>query len=140
MAPVSSISSASAAPQSGLRQLRLQQAKRDAEQAEQIARSLQAEAKAAQQRASEAVDHAQATAAEANRAEVNAGQARRGLAAATSSVQMQARLTTVVTKVAEKLKDAEPAAEKNSVSAQRSAPPVINAAGQLTGTVVNVTA
>ena len=60
MASVSSLSGAQSAAQSGLAQLRLQQAKRDAEQAEQTAQSLQAQARSAQQRASQAQEAARA--------------------------------------------------------------------------------
>lgn len=84
MATISSISGAQTAPQSGLLQIKLQQATRDAEQAEQVARSLQGEVSAAQQAAARAQQNAGAIAAEARRAEVVAGQAQANLAAVRS--------------------------------------------------------
>jgi hypothetical protein len=135
MAPVSSLSGAQSAAQSGLQQLRLLQAQRDAEQAEQTARALQVRARDAQQTASQAQENARSIAGEANQAQVNAGQARLGLAVIRSADQMQVRLSDVVTRVAETLKSAEPVAPSQSP-----APPVINTQGQVTGTVVNTTA
>lgn len=82
---------------SGSQEFKLQQARRDAERAEQTARSLQTQARDAKQEANQAIDYALSVATQADRAQADAGQARRGVA-------------------------------------------VINAAGQLTGTVVNTTA
>lgn len=134
MAPVSSISGAQSAAQSGLQQLRLQQARRDAEQAEQVARSLEVQARAAQLKASEAQQNAQSITLQSDQAQTNAGQARLGLALINTVGQMQTRLSNVVEQVVAKQKAAEP-----SVAA---APPVavINTEGQTTGTVINTTA
>ncbi len=135
MATISSISGAQSAAQSGLAQLRLQQARRDAEQAEQVARSLQAQAQSAQQRASEAQENARSITTQAEMAQTNAGQARQGLALVKTVGQMQNQLTNIVTQVAEKQRIAEPPAP-----VQKSAPPTINVQGQVTGTVINTTA
>lgn len=130
-----SLSGAQSAAQSGLAQLRLQQARRNAEQAEQVARSLQAQARDAQQQAGEAQENARSVAAQANQAQGIAGQARQGLAVIKTVSQMQTQLGNVVSQAAERI--AEPA-----VASQTPAPPapVINTQGQATGTVINTTA
>ncbi|MEI8162680.1 MAG: hypothetical protein WCI19_06050 [Betaproteobacteria bacterium] len=132
MASISSISGAQSAAQSGMQQLRLQQATRNAEQAEQVARALQAQAGEAQRQATEAEQNARAVSTEADQAQANAGQARLGLAVIKSVGQMQFQVSNVVAQVAETLKTAEPAAAAPT--------PVVNAQGQLTGTVINTTA
>ncbi len=141
MASVSSLSGAQSAAQSGLAQLRLQQAKRDAEQAEQTAQSLQAQARSAQQRASQAQEAARTITTQADQAQSTAGQARQGLAVIKSVSQMQTRLAGTVSQVVEKLDASAPEAP---VAVQAASPPpatpVVNAQGQVTGTVVNTTA
>lgn len=136
MATISSISGAQAAAQSGLQQLRLQQAKRNAEQAEQVANSLQAQARDAQQRAGEAQENARSISAQSDQARSTAGQARQGLAALTTGSQMQSQLGRVIEQVIDKQKAPEPPA----VVAKSPAPPVTNTQGQVTGTVINTTA
>lgn len=135
MASISSLSGAQSAAQSGLQQLRLQQAKREAEQAEFTARVLAAQASQAQQKASDAQEEARAITAQSDQAQTQAGQARQGLAVIKSVGQMGTQLDSVVTKVAEKVKPAEPAAP-----VQDTAAPVVNTQGQVTGTVINTTA
>jgi hypothetical protein len=141
MATISSISGAQSAAQSGLAQLRLQQARRDADQAEQVARSLQAQAQNARQTASEAQQTAREITTQADVAQASAGQARHGLALIKTVGQMQTQLANVVTQVAEKQKSAEPPAPvQKSAPPQQSTLPVINVQGQVTGTVINTTA
>jgi len=135
MATISSLSGASSAPQSGLLQVKLQQATRAAEQAERVARSLRAEVSVAQQAAARADENARAVATEANQAEVIAGQAQADVTAIRSASNAQAQQTTAVSLQAETLKALEPA-----IKSLPSAPPVINTQGQVTGTVVNTTA
>ncbi|MCK9389140.1 MAG: hypothetical protein M0Q22_12225 [Sulfuritalea sp.] len=135
MASISSLSGAQSAAQSGLAQLRLQQAKREAEQADQVARSLQAQAQSAQLKASQADQEARAITTQADVAESSAGQARQGLALVKTSGQMQTQLSGVVTQVVEKQKSAAPPAP-----VQTPAAPVTNVQGQVTGTVINTTA
>lgn len=130
-----SISGAQSAAQSGLVQLRLQQARRNAEQAEQVAQALQAQARDAQQQAGEAQENARSIAIQATQAQGVAGQARQGLAAVQTVGQLQTQLSSVVSGVTEKLKVTTPA-----VPVQTSTQPVINTQGQTTGTVVNTTA
>lgn len=135
MATISPLSGAQSAAQFGLQQLRLQQAKRDAEQAEQTARSLLGQARDAQRKATAAQETARSITAQAEQAQAVAGQARQGLAIVKTVGDMQVQLSNVVTQVTEKLKLAEPA-----TITQKSAAPVVNTQGQLTGTVVNTTA
>jgi len=135
MASISSLSGAQSAAQSGLAQLRLQQAKRDAEQAEQVARALQAQAQSAQLKASEAEENARAITTQADVAENSAGQARQGLALVKTAGQMRSQLASVVTQVVEKQESAAPPAP-----VQTPAAPVTNVQGQVTGTVINTTA
>lgn len=134
MAPIS-LSGTPSVAQSGLAQFRLQQATRDAEQAEQVARSLQAQARDAQQQAGEAQQKARSIAAQATQAQSIAGQARRGVAAAETVGQLQTQLTNVNSQVTEKLKIALPTIRTRTAPA-----PVINSQGQITGTLINTIA
>lgn len=131
MASISSLSGEQSVAQSGLQQIRLQQAERNAQQAERTARDLRAEARDAQQKAGEAEDEARSITSEADQAQADAGKARQGLAA----VKGAARLSDAGRQGTEGLKIAEPATPSRSL-----APPVINTRGQLTGTVINTTA
>ena len=135
MAGISSISGAQAAAQSGVQQFKLLQAERNAQQAEQTARALQAEASDAQQAAREAEEEARSVTARADQAQTNAGRARQGVAAIRAVGQSQIQLANPVTPVAQTPKLAGPAAPTRSAT-----PPVVNTQGQLTGTVVNTTA
>ncbi len=135
MAGISSISGAQSAAQSGVQQLRLLQAERNAQQAELTARVLRAEATDAQQAAREAQEVARVIAAGADQAQANAAQARLGLAVIRTAGESQTQLANAVTQVAQTLKVAEPAAPSQSPT-----PPIVNSQGQLTGTVINTTA
>lgn len=130
-----SLSGAQAAAQSGLAQFRLQQARRDVEKADQVARSLQAQALNAQQQAGEAQETARSIAAQATRAQGVVGQARQALAVIETAAQSQSQATNVLARVTEKSKTAEPA-----TVVQKPAPAVINKQGQTTGTLINTTA
>ena len=134
MAGISSISGAQSTAQSGV-QLRLLQAERNAQQAEQTARALQAEASDAQQTAREAQEEARSVTARADQAQANAAKARLGLAAIRTVDESQTRLSNAVSQGAQALKIPEPATPTQSPT-----PPVVNTQGQLTGTVVNTTA
>ncbi len=131
MASIASLSGEKSLAQSGLQQIRLQQAERNEQQAEQTARDLRAEARDAQQKAGEAQDEARSITSRADQAQASAGQARQGLAA----VKTAARLADAIAPPEEAPKLAELAVASRSL-----APPVINTQGQLTGTVVNTTA
>ncbi len=78
---LSPTSGAQAATQAGYQQLKLQQARRNAEQAEQTAQGLRAQASAAQQTANQAQETARSLSTQADQAKFSAGQARQGLAA-----------------------------------------------------------
>lgn len=135
MAGISSLSGVQSAVQSGARQLRLQQAERDARQAEQIAQALQGQAHDAQLKSRDAQEEARAIASQADQAQSTAGQARRGLAAIRSVGELHGRLSDTLDQVAERQNSAVPATPP-----QGAAPPVINAQGQVTGSVINTTA
>lgn len=138
-----SLSSPSSAVQSGLAQFRLQQARRTAEQAEQVARSLQTQAREAQQQASQAQENARSIAAQATQAQGAAGQARQGVAIVESVSKMRTQLNKAIGPVVEKVKVAEPAVPSPAATApviKAAALPVVNVEGQTTGTVINTTA
>jgi len=144
MASISSLSSSPSAVQSGLQQLRLQQAKADAERAEQTARALQVQARNAQQRANQAQENARSITIQADQAESSAGQARQGLAVIRSVSRMQSSLAGTAAQVVAKQDAAAPATPTLAVSPTGQSPaapaPVVNIQGQVTGTVVNTTA
>jgi hypothetical protein len=141
MATISSISGALSATQSGLQQLRLLQAQRAAEQAEQTARSLQVQAQDAQRKAVHAQENARSITIQADQAQSVAGQARQGVAIVKTVGDMQSQISNVVSQVTEKLGIAETAVvTPKTVAPATTAAPVVNTQGQLTGTVVNTTA
>lgn len=131
MAAISSTVGAQTAAQAALQQLRVQQAKQNAERAEFTARALRAEANNAQHEADRAQDKARSLHVRSGQAQTAAGQARQGLAMLKSLSDMQANLVNTVNQVNERQGEARP------VSAST---PVVNTSGQLTGTVVNVVA
>lgn len=156
-------SSASTAPafQQGFAQLKIQQAKRNAEQAEANARTLQAQAADAQRNAQRAQESARDLTARSDQAQNVVGRAREGLAAIRSLSDTSTRLQQTYERVAASIKEGESGTEPAAVVSTASTPspaPVIatvpaeaptvpttgggsvNALGQTTGTVVNVTA
>lgn len=132
MAPISSISGTQSAVQSSVQQLALQQARNDADRAEQKARSLQAQAASAQQVADRAQQNARFISGQADQAQANAGQARQRVAVVKTIGEMQTRLENAVGQVTEKLQAAE--------SGRGSTSSVLNTQGQVTGAVINTTA
>ena len=104
MAIGSITSGTQAATQQGFQQLRLQQARRDAEQAEQTARSLAAQANQAQRRADQAQEDARSITVQADQAQDDAGRARQGLATVQSISQMGAQISRVADQTVEKIK------------------------------------
>lgn len=135
MAAISSISGMGSATQAGWQQLRLQQARQNADRAEAEARALQEKAATAQQVANQADENAREISTQADQAGMNAGRARQGLAAIRSAGQMQAQIVQKADQIIEAQKPAEAAA-----STAQSGSGVVNAQGQVTGTVVNTTA
>ncbi len=164
MPSISSGVTPSPAIQQGFSQLKIQQAKRNAEQAEASARALQAQAADAQLRASQAQENARDLSVRANQADLNAGQARQGLEAIRSLSQTSTDLKTTYERIASVMQadttEAPVAASTTSSAAPLSAPvstatsntsadtagstgsltPTINSQGETTGTNINITA
>lgn len=122
----------SAVTQSAFQQLQLQQARQNADRAEQAARALKAQAADAQLVADRAQQDARDLSVRSGRAQTLAGLARQGVVVAEAGGAMQARLSTTLDQVITR-QTAGPATA--DVPA-----PVMNTSGQLTGQVVNTTA
>ncbi len=145
-----SINSVSSAVQSGFAQLKLQQAQRNAERAEQTAQALAQQASAAQGEANRAQENARAVTVQADQAQGEAGQARMGLSAIRSATQAVTRLGNTYDRVAEAMSaaDAAPSAAPVSTAAASSSAAtsgsepkaVVNSQGQTTGTLIDVKA
>jgi hypothetical protein len=116
-------------------QVQQQQAQRNADQAEQQARALQARARQAQSAADQAQVTAQSLKSQSSQAQGSAESARRGLVAMKSRDDMLVQLDQQVAKVAAAVVPAPQVA-----AVEPAAQPVTNAFGQTTGTLVNVTA
>lgn len=126
------ISNTSGATSAAFAQLQRQQAERNAEQAEQRARSLQAETRQAKAEADRAQERARTLEVETDQATVEAGRARSGLAASRSLQQIDGEFA----QLRERLRP-EPTAQAPAAAAP--APrPVTNAQGEVTGTVINI--
>lgn len=137
MAILSSTTGAQSAAQFGWEQIKLQQAQRNADQAQQTAQSLQAQAQDAQRAADRAQDVARSISVQADQAQTNAGRAVQGLAAIKTSGQSQIQLANVVDQVVQRQQNAQPVPPTQP---QQNAPPVVNTQGQTTGRVINTTA
>ncbi len=121
-----------ASPGAGLwAQIQQQQAQRNADQAEQRARALQAQARQAQSVADHAQENARSLKMESSQARVDADSARRGVVAMKSASEVGQGIGELRAQLAGAA--AEPAASQPAA-------PVVNAAGQTTGTRINVTA
>ncbi len=121
-----------ASPGAGLwAQIQQQQAQKNADQARQQARALQAQARQAQTAADRAQENARLLQSKSSQAQVNADHAQRGVQAMKSLKQIQQGIGELRSQIAE--------AVQTPSSAQPS-PPVVNSSGQMTGTQVNVTA
>lgn len=134
MTAVSSTIGMQSASNAAFQQLKLQQARQNAERAEQFARSLQTEAANAQREADRAQESASSLSVQSSQALGEAGRARQGLALVRSVSGMQESLSAVLDRVPETAPVA-----KAPVAAAASAP-VVNTSGQLTGVVVNTVA
>jgi hypothetical protein len=131
---------AQAATQAGWQQLRLQQAKQNAERAEAAAQSLAARAADAQRVANQAQESARNLSVQSDQARSVAGQARQGVAMVRSVENMQAQLSNTVDQVVERQAAAAPEPVAVAETPRESVSPVVNLSGQVTGTVVNTTA
>lgn len=136
MAAVSSAIGLQSVTQTAFQQLKLQQARQNADRAEQLARNLQVEAAEAQREADRAQENARSLSVRSSQAQGEAGRARQGLAMIRSVNDMQEGLTTVLNRVA--------GSSGNDVEIDSTAPaqaaPVINTSGQVTGTMINTAA
>lgn len=135
MAITASVSGTQSVVQSGLQQLKLQQARRSAEQAEQMAQALQTQANDAQRRAAHEQENARSLSVQADQAQSNAGRARQGLAATQTASESLTQIGNVVDQVIKK----QQSVQSGTQSVQESKP-VVNTQGQVTGTVINTTA
>lgn len=147
MATVSSSSGIQAAVQSGFQQIKLQEARRNAAQAEQAARSLASQAQSAQRVADRAQDNARSLYVQSSEAQQDAGRARQGIALIRSNDQALERLGSVASQVIERLPAETVSPAVAAASATPVAPvapvapvPVVNTQGQLTGTLLSTTA
>lgn len=126
---VSSVAGAQAPGAFVMQQLRTQQVERTAEQAEANARSLRREAASAQQQADAAREDARDLKVRSDRAESEAGSARQAVVSLTELSKVSRSFEALGRSVAD------------SSSAPTPPPaPQVNAEGQTTGTVINVTA
>ena len=144
MTTVSSASSAQTVQpaSAGFSQLRLQQARRNAEQADFAARALQAQASSAQRTAAQAQENARSLSVQSDEAQTVAGRARQGLHALDSA-------NAAFTRIGKAIEQVPPVAEKPTAPPVQAAPaptpaptasPVLNNEGQVTGTLVNTSA
>lgn len=132
-----SASSGLQSPGSGIwGQIQQQQAQRNADQAEQQARALQARARQAQVVADQAQETASSLKVQSSQAQGTAESAQRGLVAMKSRDDMLVQLNQQVGQVADAVVKQSPAVQVEAVAPQ----PVTNTSGQTTGTLVNVTA
>lgn len=134
MAILSSTAGAQSVTQYGWEQLKLQQAQRNADQAQQTAQSLQVQAQDAQRTADKAQENARSLSVQAEQAQGDAGRAEQGLAAITTSGQTQIQLTNAFNQAAQQ-QSAQPATPPTQQPS-----PVVNAQGQTTGRVINTSA
>lgn len=128
---VTSASSAHSAGSGLWAQIQLQQARQNADRAEQQAAALQAKAQSAQTVADRAQENARSLQVQSRQAHGDAAQARLNLATQNSAGEVQSQLGDLRTQIANVL-------ESDIFS--DSAAPVVNTSGQQTGTLVNVTA
>ncbi len=136
-----SVSSTTSANDYGLQQIRLQQARRNADQAEQTAQALKAQADAAQRVADHEQENARSLYVQSDQAQTKAGQARQGLAAFSSAQQAITQLSKAVDQVISREQvptEAAPSAPTPPASSVGAA--VTNSQGQVTGKIVNTTA
>ena len=134
MTAVSSTIGMQSATYAAFQQLKLQQARQNAERAEQFARTLRTEAASAQREADRAQENANSLSAQSSQAQGEAGRARQGLALVSSVSGMKESLSAVLDRVPETAPVA-----KTSVAAAAPAP-VVNTSGQVTGVVINTVA
>eukprot|EP00906_Rhabdomonas_costata_P004511 RCo006651 len=126
------VTSTSSSGASALQVLQQQKAQRTADQAEQEARVLQQKARAAQNEADQAQDNASSLKTRSEQADGKAGQARLSLESLRSLQGTQKQMQDLRAGIAEGLKQLSPSSASGAA--------VLNAEGQSTGSVINVTA
>jgi ABC-type hemin transport system substrate-binding protein len=136
MAGISSTGGLQAVTQTAFQQLKLQQARQNADRAEQVARNLRSEAAEAQREADRAQENARSLMVRANQAQSVAGQARQGLAMIRTVGEMQESLSNMQIRT----DTVSSSTVETAVIAPAANIPVVNTSGQVTGTVVNTTA
>jgi len=113
-------------------QIQLQQARQNADQAEQQAAALQAKAQAAQGAADRAQEEARSLQVQSRQAQGDASQARLNMATRDSLGKVQSQLGELQAQIGTVLKS-----ESLNATATVVAPPVVNTSGQPTGQLVN---
>lgn len=122
-------------------QLQRQQAERNADLAEQRARSLQAETRQARSEADRAQERARSLEVDTRQAQADAGRARSNVAASESLRRVDDALGAVREQIATAFPPEAPASPTSATPASTQpadSSPVINSQGQITGTVINV--
>ncbi|MCX7168908.1 MAG: hypothetical protein NTY41_01085 [Proteobacteria bacterium] len=136
MAIDSSTSGLQSVNQLGWQQLKLQQAKRSADQAEQTALSLQQQASAAKRVADRAQENARSLGVQSDQAQTIAARARQGLAALSTGASMQSQLTYVVDQVVNR----QQTTQANAQTQDRSSAAKTTGQSSTNGTIINTTA
>ncbi|MEW6164887.1 MAG: hypothetical protein AB1642_07475 [Pseudomonadota bacterium] len=136
MAAVTSTAGYQAITQAAFQQLKVQQARQNAERAEQTAETLRARAADAQRTADRAQESARSLYVQSREADSAAGQARQGVALIQSTSEARAQLANTVSQASERFS---PEVSVSETTSENSAP-VRNTSGQITGRVVNTTA
>ena len=131
---ISSLSSTQSGSGVAVQQIQQQQAQRNADQAEQTARSLRVAAQSAQSAANRAQENARTIKVESGQADSRSNQARQGLVAMKSIAQVQSGFDTLRQQISSVLNS------DFTDAAPLQTAPVINTSGQETGTLISVTA
>ncbi|MBI5922087.1 MAG: hypothetical protein HY847_10650 [Betaproteobacteria bacterium] len=121
--------------QFGWQQLKLQQAKRNADQAEQTAQILQQQASVAKREADRAQEHARSLGVQSDQAQSLAVRARQGLAALSAGASSQTQLTYVIDQALNRQSTA-----PSTSASQDKFSSVATTQASTTGTIINTTA
>jgi hypothetical protein len=141
MAAISSTVGMQAVTQAAFQQFKLQQARQNAERAEQAALSLQAKAAEARRVAENAQENARSLSVQSKQAQSIAGQAKQGVAMVESVTDMQTRLSGTVDQTSRRQADLSvPETAAPVTTSAASYPAVSTSSVQTTGTLVNTTA
>jgi len=143
MAIDSSTSGLGSVTQFGWQQLKLQQAKRNADQAEQTARLLQQQASAAKSEADRAQEKARNLGVQADQAQSYAVRTRQGLSALTAGASAQSQLTYVIDQALNRPTASSSLTQSlldQSTAGQDKFSSAANTQTATTGTIINTTA